>query len=120
MIFEYLQRIVVEGQLDVDNIGDCVLQGNSDVGEEYYLVIKTCLGTTEVIEYGPYVPDLSILPPNYQVKYSRFDYNQGKLEKIIDKFLNDSKKMITQAKITTLEEIREFLVNPVDRMMNMI
>ena len=120
MIFEYLQRVVVDGQLDVENIGDCVLQANSDLGEEYYLIIKTSLGDTEMMEYGPYVPDLNILPPNYQIKYSRFDYNQSKIERLIDKFLNDPKKMITQAKVTTFAEVREFLVNPIDKLLNAI
>ena len=116
MTFEYLQRVVVEGELEVDNIGDCVLQANDDLGNEYYLIVKTLLGTTEIIEYGPLVPDLSILPANYNIKYSRAEYNQGKIERAIDKFLNDGKRSITQAKVVTLEDITEFLVNPIDRM----
>ena len=115
MTFEYLQRVVVEGQLEVDDIGQCVLQANNDLAEEYYLIIKTELGWTETIEYGPCVPDLPLLQMNYQIKYSRFEYNQGKIERAIDKFLNDPKRGITQAKLSSVEEIREFLVNPVDK-----
>lgn len=115
MTFEYLQRIVVEGELEVDDIGQCVIQANTDLAEEYYLIVKTELGWTEIIEYGPCVPDLPLLQMNYQIKYSRFEYNQGKIERSIDKFLNDAKRGITQAKLCSLEDIREFLVNPVDR-----
>ena len=120
MTFEYLQRVVVEGQLEVDDIGQCVLQANNDLAEEYYLIIKTELGWTETIEYGPCVPDLPLLQMNYQIKYSRFEYNQGKIERAIDKFLNDPKRGITQAKLSSVEEIREFLVNPVDKVFPII
>ena len=115
MTFEYLQRIVVESQLDVENIGQCVLRARNDLGEEFYLIVVTELGWSEVLEYGPITPDLQLLPMNYQIKYSRFEYNELKLERIIDKFLNDGKRGITQADVTTLGDIMELLVNPIDR-----
>lgn len=116
MTFDYLTRVVVDAQLEIENIGDCVLQCRNDFAEEFYLIIKTELGWTEILEYGPCVPDLDLLPYNYQIKYSRIEYNQGRIEKTIDKFLNDPKKSITQANVCQLAEIREFLVNPIDRL----
>lgn len=116
MTFDYLQRIVVDGQLDVDNIGDCVIQANNDFAEEYYLIVRTILGWVEVLEYGPCLPELQELQHNYTIKYSKFEYNQSRIEKTIDKFLNDAKRSITQARLTTIDEIRENLINPVDRM----
>ena len=116
MTFDYLQRIVVDGQLDVENIGHCILQANDDFGKEYYLIILTELGWTEILEYGPCCPDLFQLPPDYQIKYSRIEYNQGRIERTIDKFLNDGKRIITQAKVVEdINSIREFLINPIDR-----
>lgn len=115
MTFEYLQRVVVEGQLDVDNIGECVLLANNDIGEEFYLIINTVMGWTEVLEYGPFAPDFDLLPANYNIKYSRFEYNQGKLEKAIDRFLNDPKRAISQAKVVELDEIIDNLVNPINK-----
>ena len=115
MTFDYLQRVIVDGQLDVENIGDCIIQANNDFGEEFYLIIKTVLGWTEILEYGPCVPDLPELSYNYTVRYSKFEYNQSKIERTIDKFLNDAKRGITQAKLAELEEIRDFLINPIDK-----
>ena len=115
MTFEYMQRVVVEANLEVDNVGDCVLQANNDFGNEYYLLIKTELGWSEVLEYGPCMPDIQLLPLDYNISYSRFEYNQGKLERIIDKFLNNPKRLITQARVTDYESIKDFLVNPVDK-----
>ena len=118
MTFEYLQRVVIDGTLEVDNIGDCVIQGNNDSGEFFYLIIKTELGWTEILDYGPCVPDLELLASSYTIKYQRIEYNQGKLERIIDKFLNDPKRMITQAKTVFLEDIVEDLVNPIDKLLS--
>lgn len=114
MTFEYMQRVIVDATLEIDNIGDCVIVANNDLSEEYYLIIRTIFGTSEVLEYGPFVPDLSILPPTYRITYQRMDYNFGKLERIIDKFLNDTKRGITQARVTTLDEIKDCLVNPIN------
>jgi hypothetical protein len=68
-----------------------------------------------VLEYGPCLVDFDMLQNNYQIKYNKFEYNQGKLERIIDKFLNDGKRGISQAMICTIEEIIENLVNPIDK-----
>lgn len=115
MTFEYLQRVVVDGELDVENIGQCVIQANNDLGEEFYLIIKTVMGWSEILEYGPCLPDMELLSANYNISYSRIEYNQGKLERVIDKFLNNPKRMITQAKVVDIQDIFEFLVNPIDK-----
>lgn len=105
MTFEYLQRVVVDAELVVDDIGQCVILGRNDLGEEHYLIVRTEMGWTELITVGPVCPDIDILPFNVSIIYSRFEFNQGKIERTIDKFLNDPKKMISQAEVTTLESI---------------
>ena len=105
MTFEYLQRVVVDAELNVDDIGQCVILGRNDIGEESYLIIKTEMGWTAQISIGPVCPDIEILPFNIAILYSRFEYNQGKIERAIDKFLNDPKKMISQAEVVTFDTI---------------
>ena len=105
MTFEYLQRVVVDAELNVDDIGQCVILGRNDIGEESYLIIRTEMGWTEQISIGPVCPDIDILPFNVAILYSRFEYNQGKIERSIDKFLNDPKKMISQADVVTFDTI---------------
>ena len=105
MTFEYLQRVVVDAELNVDDIGQCVILGRNDIGEESYLIIRTEMGWTEQISIGPVCPDIEILPFNVAILYSRFEYNQGKIERAIDKFLNDPKKMISQAEAVTFDTI---------------
>lgn len=105
MTFEYLQRVVVDAELNVDDIGQCVILGRNDIGEESYLLIRTEMGWTEQITVGPVCPDIEILPFNVAILYSRYEYNQGKIERAIDKFLNDPKKMISQAEVVTYDTI---------------
>jgi hypothetical protein len=105
MTFEYLQRVVVDAELNVDDIGQCVILGRNDIGEESYLLIRTEMGWTEQITVGPVCPDIEILPFNVAILYSRYEYNQGKIERAIDKFLNDPKKMISQAEVVTYDAI---------------
>lgn len=116
MKFDYLQRIVVESQLDVENIGECTILGRNDFGEEFYLIIRTELGWTEVFEYGPIVPDFKLLPPNITMKYNRFEFSEYRIEKLIDKFLNDGKRGISQAEVTSVENIYKCIINPLDKM----
>ena len=105
MTFEYLQRVVVDAELNVDDIGQCVILGRNDIGEESYLIIRTEMGWTEQISIGPVCPDIEILPFNVAILYIRYEYNQGKIERAIDKFLNDPKKMISQAEVVTFDTI---------------
>lgn len=109
MTFEYLQRVVVDAELNVDDIGQCVILGRNDIGEENYLIIRTEMGWTEQITVGPVTPDIDILPFNVGIYYTRFEFNQGKIERAIDKFLNDPKKMISQAEVTTFDAIYPFI-----------
>lgn len=105
MTFDYLERVVVEAQLNVDDIGQCVILGRNDIGEEHYLIIRTEMGFTEQILVGPVCPDIDILPFNVSINYTRYEFNQGKIERTIDKFLNDPKKVITQAEVTSFDAI---------------
>lgn len=114
MVFDYMQRVVIDGQLTVDNVGECIIQATNDIGEQWFLFIKTELGWSEIIDYGPHLPDFDMLSPNFQIKYSRVEYNQGRLEKYIDRFLNEPKRIITQAKVVTFDELEDIeFVNPI-------
>ena len=114
MTFEYLQRVLVDAQLDVEDVGCCAILARNDLGEEFYLLTRSEMGWVEVIEYGPCTPDLDILPFNIQLLYDRFEFSQYKLEKRIDKFLNNPKRAITQAETTTFEKLKPLIRNPVD------
>lgn len=105
MTFEYCQRIMVEAQIDIPDIGECAILARTDLGEEFYLLIRSELGYCHVVEYGPSIPDLSVLPASVTYTYDYFEYSQYKLEKRIEKFLNNSKRGITQAQVVEVGDI---------------
>ena len=113
-IFDYMQVITVGAQLEVEDIGDCCILGRDDLGQEYYFVTRTNLGTTDIVEYGPAVPDFDMLPKSVTYKFDRIDYSEAKIEKRIDKFLTGH--AITYAQVVDLEEIHEFFKAPIDYM----
>lgn len=115
MTFDYLERVVVDGQLEVDDIGQCAILGRNDLGEEWYLFIKTELGWTEIIEWGPVIPDFDLLPATVNISYNRIEWSSYKIEKTIDKFLNNPKRGITQAQLTDVNEVRHLLITPIDK-----
>lgn len=118
MTFDYLQRITVNAQLDVDNIGQCFILGRNDLGEEYYLITRTTLGFTEVITYGPVCPEIGILPVNVSMYYTRFEFSQRKIENLIDRFLNDGKKGITQAEVASFDSIEPHIKDSIAQILS--
>lgn len=108
--FDYFYTTKVNAQLCVNNIGNCVIKANDDFGNDYFLLIKTKLGSTYIVEYGPYNPDLK--PNHVSYLFDKLDYNEYKIEKRIEKFLTSSNRGITQAEEVNEEDIIEYLVSP--------
>lgn len=112
MKFEYSQRVVVEAELDIENIGQCAILARTDLGEEYYLMIRSELGDVDVVEYGPSIPDLAKFPASVVYTYDHFEYSDYKLQKRIDKFLNNAKRGITQAECVQISDILPNIKSP--------
>lgn len=114
--YEYLYEVKATGFLEIENIGECCLIANNDFLQEQILIITTELGKTKVIQYGPVFVD-NVQPPNdVQYSYCEFDFSDYKIDKRIEKFINDTKFRTTQVKVVELEEaldritdLREFL-----------
>lgn len=111
MQFDYLQRVTVDASIDIEDIGNCAICAMNDSADEYYLVIQTEMGWTEVFEYGAIRSDMQTLPENVSMNYSRFEVNPKKISTIITKFLNNAKHFITQAqeidKATARRSVRD-------------
>ena len=95
--FEYFYQRMATGNLEVEDIGNCAIEANNDDGLFYYLLIETNMGFTKIFEYGPIHPDFHELPKSVKCNFERIEYNEKKLSKKIDDFLNSGFKCITQA-----------------------
>lgn len=106
--------IQVGNDIEIDDIGNCCIIANTDSLEEFYLIIKTKLGWTEIIEYGPINPDLDIFENHMEYTYDKFEFSDKKISSRIDKFLNRRYYTITQAREATIDEIKPLIRSMVE------
>jgi hypothetical protein len=85
--FGYSQETIFSKELDVDELGQVALEARDSDSMFYYLIIRTSLGQSSILEYGPIVPDVAILPDMTEIKFQRIDFNELKIKQIIKKFL---------------------------------
>ena len=112
-VFEYMQVVTVGAQLEVDDIGECAILARDDIGQEYYLLITTRMGQTEVIEYGPCMPDISLLPQIsvfFGVSIDElFEFTEESQYERIENMLNEAAILAAREdrKIITMHDISE-------------
>lgn len=110
MQFDYLYETKAVGSIDIDDIGNVTLECINDIRYQvYYLMIRTEMGKTKIIEYGPmFLPELdsSVVPSSITCTYNEIDFNVNKISRIIEKFLNDPKRLVTQVREIDLEEAK--------------
>lgn len=114
MRFEYLVKIQKESSIEIDNIGNCALDVFNDLGFEWLLIIHTVEGTTQIVEFGPLLPDLDYPPAKVSYTYDRMDFSESKLHTRISKFLTDGYRGVTQAFEISKEEAKDKMKSLVD------
>ena len=97
MEFNYYYDTIAMASIDVEDIGNCAIEAHTDLGEFYYLLIRTNLGTSTIVTYGPIVPDIDLLPKVVNCRFERIEFKDTKLVAIINKFLTNPYYKITSA-----------------------
>ena len=103
MIFEYSIQKTFNESIDVVDIGNTALRCHGSKLDFYYIILKTIMGKTSILKFGPVMPDIDVLFNDFTVSYKKIDYKENLIEKEVDKFINDYKK-----EITLVEEITEY------------
>ena len=114
MTFEYQEVRTCTASIDIDDIGNCCLLTRNMLGEERYLYIKTDFGSTQMLRYGPIVPDVDQLPAYVDYEYTRFDTNEVKIIKTIQKFIADAEYVEVTDIDTIKENMRDLLESMVE------
>jgi hypothetical protein len=99
MIFEFDQQPVFMQNIDIEDIGNVALRCSNTKLRDYYIIIKTYLGKTALISYGPVVSDVNALIDNMSLTFKKFDYKELTIEREIEKFINDGRSMINHVEI---------------------
>ena len=103
MIFEFSVQKTFNQSIDVVDMGNTALRCTNRLMDNYYIIIKTVMGKTSIIKFGPVCPDLAVLQNDFCVEYKKVDYKESVVYKEINKFINDFKK-----DIDTIDEITEY------------
>lgn len=103
MVFEYSAQRTFNDSIDVVDIGNTALRCTNVKLDDYYIILKTIMGKTSIIKFGPVCPDIEILLNDFAVTYKKMDYKEAGICKEIDKFINDFRK-----EINSIEEITEY------------
>ena len=109
MQFDFFITKQVNGNLEIEDYSNVCIEACNDIYYRYYLQIKTELGFTKIIEYGPITEEAEIT--NYSFSYVMIEFNDKKICSTIDKFLNNSKRCITQARVLSEDEFKEKIID---------
>ena len=86
-IFEYNEIITSTGMYEVSDVGNCCIKIVEQPSlKENYLYIKTELGSTTIIQFGPTIIDEEIVLDKFIFTIENFQYNEKRIIKTIDKF----------------------------------
>ena len=89
--------------VDIVDIGNTALRCIGRKLGNYFIILKTKMGKTSIITFGPVYPEIDLLFEGFSVSYKKIDYREHLIDKEITKFINDPKKVIT-----LVEEITEY------------
>ena len=119
MTFKFNNEYVAQSLINIDDIGNFALEGvDEHNGFFYYLLVKTTLGTTTILTFGPVVPDVKLLPDYYNITYQRLQFKDKVIYKYINMWLNDKIKKISNAQLieedvllNELRDIKDYILN---------
>lgn len=109
MVFEYLKTEQFMDSIDIDDTGNCYLQAYNDEGFEWLLSIETDLGFSKIKEVGPFILDSNVLHSNFYYYQNYFEFKEKKINKVINDFINNPRKQITQIFIIDKETFNDKL-----------
>ncbi len=103
MDFEYYLTQAYVGNLEIEDIGNVVIEAKGAVGAYYYLFIMTNLGQTHIVLYGPSI-DTGLMPDKVTCTYDKINFDSKRISKTIKSFLNNSSYEITDARVISKQE----------------
>ena len=51
--YSYLRQVSFMDSISVNDIGNVILDGYNDLGDRYFLIIRTVLGISRILDFGP-------------------------------------------------------------------
>lgn len=116
MLIDYSATKTFNQTLQIDDIGNCAIHGEGSFRDgrvtfpgDYYMIVKTVMGKTTIIKWGPLMPDFTALPNTFKLEIKTCQYKELTIIREIQSFINDGLKGIHDATELLPEEAVEFL-----------
>lgn len=114
MNFEYMFTTQASASIDIEDLGNFIIQAYSDTGQSSILIVKTVLGSTQIIEYGPFYIDDNKMNQHIEMIYDNISFDIKKITNKVTKFLDSRKIQVTQVVEKTFDEVKDSIKNPLD------
>lgn len=117
--FEYDGETLYSREFELEELGQVCLEAIDSECFSYYLIIRTSLGQSSILEYGPLVTDSKLVPYSTSIKFQRIDFKDIKLKQIIKMFLaprNKGKNKIVEVHQLDVKEALSRGVNLLEYM----
>ena len=114
MNFEYMFTTQASASIDIEDLGNFIIQAYSDIGQSSILIVKTILGNTQIIEYGPFYIDDNKMNQHIETIYDNISFDIKKIINKVTKFLDSKKIRVTQVVEKTFDEVKDSIKNPLD------
>jgi len=101
---KYNFQLEPQNKLDIESISNCCIRAKNDLEYYFYLIIKTIAGKTYFAECGPILENSDRLPSGFISALVIFEYNEKKVLGMINSFLNDKSKKVTDASVIEIDE----------------
>lgn len=101
MIFEYDQQPMFMQSIEIEDLGNVALRCSTSAGREYIIVIKTYLGKTIILKFGPVYAGLDVLPDTMELSFKKLDYKETVIQREISKYINDVKAGINNVAVVS-------------------
>lgn len=93
-----------QNKLDLESISNCCIRASNELEYYFYLIVKTIAGKTYFAEYGPILENSDKLPSGFISALVIIEYNEKKVLKMINDFLNDKSKKVIEASVIEIDE----------------
>ena len=89
--FNFNGTVTYNDSIYIEHEGNVALEATDTVGRSFFLVIRTALGESSYLEFGPLYKDEELLPEDTTIHFKRIEYSEYELDKVILKFLGPKK-----------------------------
>ena len=122
-VFNYNPVSMFSDEIELESVGNVCLKVTTSLDTLYFLVLRTSLGETTSLEFGPIIPDLELLPDTMVITFKRFEFSEKSCNSMIAKFIANRRihniiVKTEKVEIISYEEALSYGIDPFKYLMN--